>query len=183
MADDEAVHVEIDPNEFGKVLRDLKAFDKTLSTSVRKQIRVAGKILQDAAAAEIRAYPAAKYDKGMREQLANSLAVRINNTAGSSRQGVSVVSTGRLLPANKRALVKAMNRKQFRHPVFGGDSRKVSEKLTTSWKQLRADRHKPHNWVNQQGMRYFRQDIATAHEGEIRRLISLALDEAARSLQ
>jgi hypothetical protein len=174
MADEEEVRVVLDPATFGRVLRDLKGFDKSLSTQVRKQLRTAGKILLDAAAAEIRTYPAVKYQTGMREQLAKSLAVRINNTAGSSRQGISVVSTGRLLPANKRILVKAMNQAVVHHTLYAQGKRGAG-------KSRAGEQNRTH--VDQPGMRYFRQSIATAHEAEIKRLIEAALDEAVRGMQ
>lgn len=166
MAEEEAIQIRLDPERFSQVLRDIKGFDAKMSTGLRRQVRTAGKILLDAVAAEIRTYPAARYQTGMREQLAGSLAVRVNTTAGSSRQGVLIASTGRLLPANKKNLVKAMNKTNIRHPVFAG-------KTSKSGRQ----------WVDQPGMRYFRQSIAAAHESEVIRLITEAVEEAAKALE
>lgn len=161
MADDvEEVHVVVNAADMARVLNELKKFSPVLSTTVRRRIRNAGKIVLNDVADAIAAFPVSRYEVGMREQLAKSLAVRVTTTPGDPRQGVQIVSTGRLLPAQKKALVKAMNTVSFHHPTFGRS-----------------------HWMEQRGMRYFGQRVVTKHEQAVLAEIRAALDEAVEAMR
>lgn len=167
MAGEETVELELDPNEFARVMREIKGLDKALATAIRKSIRNTAKLVITDVQAEIHSYPAKRYNTGMRDQLARSLAVRIGTAKGGTKQGVFIVSTGRLLPANKKALVKTMNRAQFRHPVFSGGRRGTGQGRT---------------WADQSGMRYFRQSIVAGRESQLTAALRAAVDQATEAL-
>jgi hypothetical protein len=164
MADEEFVELKLEPTEFARVMREVKTIDKALATEIRKSIRDAAKLVIGDVQSEIRAYPARR-QTGMREQLASSMAVRIGTAKGGTKQGVFIVSTGRLLPANKKALVKALNRAQFRHPVFPNKKQPGS----------RA-------WVDQPGIRYFRQSIVAKRESHLTAVLTAATEKAAKAV-
>lgn len=161
----EGVSVEIDPELLTALLRELRAVQPKLATGIRREVRNAGGLVRDVAAAEILAYPEAKYSTGMREKLADSIVIRITSSPKAKRQGVDVVSTGRLLPQNKRALVKAMNRKTFKHPVYAGAAGSGERKL-----------------VEQAGARYFRPRTLEAARALMNARIRVVMDEALTAL-
>ncbi|MET3635665.1 hypothetical protein [Curtobacterium oceanosedimentum] len=183
MADeDEGIQLATNPQQITRILADLKAFSPALSTGIRRQVREAGKLVAADVAADIRSYPSnGGRSTGMREQLAKSLAVRMYTSAGAKKQGVQIVSTGRALPELKRALVKAMNRAEFRHPVWG--NRSVRQAATTSIRKRREEAGRPHRWVDQRGMRYFRAQVVRSHESAVTSLIEAALNQALEILQ
>jgi len=53
----------------------------------------------------------------MTKALARGIRTKISTSVRSP--GVSIVATGRYLPAEKQAMVKAFNKASFRHPTFG----------------------------------------------------------------
>jgi hypothetical protein len=172
------VEVVLNSKDVADVLTKLKSFDPKLSTQIRRRIRDAAKIVMGDAQSEIRSYPAAHFSTSMREQLAASLAVRIYTS--STRQGVQIVSTGRLLPAEKKTLAKAMNAATVRHPVWG--HRTLSASLTTSLRKRKAERGKPLRWVEQKGIRFFSQKVVTRHESEVVGLMVAAVDDAVEAM-
>ncbi|MBW4033032.1 MAG: hypothetical protein HIU88_10250 [Acidobacteria bacterium] len=161
--------VELDPRTLSALLVELKAVEPKLATGMRREVRRAGDLVKQVAQAEIRSYTdTAKQARAatrarhyirtsMREELAASIVTRISTRVGR-RQGVTIVSTGKLLPAKQQALVKAMNRKDFTHKVFG-----------------RGD-------VPQTGARYFRPaTLAAARELMLAR-IRVVMEEALAAL-
>jgi hypothetical protein len=162
--------VELDPRTLTALLTELKAVEPKLATGMRREVRRAGDLVKQVAQAEVlqytdtakrtRAATRARHyvqNTSMREQLAASIVIRVSTSTGR-RQGVSVVSTGKLLPVKQQALVKAMNRKEFTHKVFG-----------------RGD-------VPQTGARYFRPaTLAAARELMLAR-IRVVMEEALAAL-
>lgn len=154
------VKVVIEAAEMTRVLNQLKKFDPALSMTLRRRIRNAGRLVMADAQDAIRQFPVHRSDRGVREALAKSLAVRVNTTPASKSQGVIIVSTGRLLPEKKKALVKAFNKFELHHPVFGHGK-----------------------WVTQPGIRYFGQRIISKHEMQAVAEIRAALDEAVEAMR
>lgn len=154
----------IDPAQVGLVLRRLELVSPTLQQALLGKMTEAADLAREDAAAVIRAYPAKKSSRGMREALANSLEVHVDQRSGGKVTRARVVSTGRLLPAQQQALVKAMQSLEFRHPVFARGNRRIP-------------------WVAQRGMRYFDYSRLQARLPRIRQLMSEALDEATKGLQ
>lgn len=159
----EGVRIEVDPELLAALLRHAREVQPKLATGMRREVRTAAGLVRDVAVAEVLGYPAGKRTTGMREQLAGSIVVRIVSSATSRRQGVYVVSTGRLLPQEKKALVKAMNRREFRHEVFGdhGGSRR---------------------FATQQGARYFRPSTLETARDLMNARIRTVMDEALAGL-
>lgn len=174
MAEATDLEVELDPEVFARALREIKAVQPKLSTGIRREIRAAGKLVIGDVQAEIRSYPSRGRSTGMREKLASGLAVRIGTSAGGTKQGVFIVSTGRQLPASKKALVKAMNRATFRHPVFAGGRR-------ASWRTNPGRQNR--QWVDQPGMRYFRQSILNARSSQLTAAMTAAVQAATEGLR
>ena len=161
----DGVRIEIDPEQLTALLRELKAVQPKIATGMRREVRKAGAMVRDVAVEEVLAYPQAKYSTGMREKLAGSIAVRIVSSPNSRRQGVDIVSTGRLLPKNKRVLVKAMNRKVFRHPVYEGRAGTGQVKF-----------------VEQAGARYFRPSTLASAKALMNARIRVVMDDALAAL-
>jgi hypothetical protein len=176
----ELVELDWTPEELSRLLAFLKDSDKVLAKSLRKNVRNAAKIVQADVARAIMAYPAQKYHTGMREELAGSLAVRINSSTKSKRTGVQIVSNGRLLPQQKKALVKAMNAADtFRHPVWhGGNTANGHTKV----KFLHRKDSSPKFWIEQKGMRYFRSEVVRQHESSVAEMIGDAISEILEEL-
>lgn len=165
MPAEEGVRIEVDPELLTAMLRELRAARPKLATGMRREVRNAAGLVRDVAVSEILAYPEAKYSTGMREKLAGSIAVRITSSPNARRQGVDVVSTGRLLPKNKQALVKAMNRKEFRHPVYAGKAG-AGQRV----------------FVTQAGARYFRPSTLETARALMNARIRAVMDEALAAL-
>lgn len=124
------LEVTIDPGDMARLLKDARAFDAELAKATRKRLR-------DAASEGVtdirhrlmgRTF---KTDRGLARGLAAGTKVSIRT--GARTAGVSIVTTGAKLPADKQAMVRAYNKPSFRHPVHG--NRDV--------------------WVNQKGRPYF----------------------------
>lgn len=165
MAFEQGVSIEVDPELLTALLRELRAVQPKLATGIRREVRNAAGLVRDVAVAEILSYPEGKYSTGMRQKLADSIVVRITSSPNSRRQGVDIVSTGRLLPQNKRALVKAMNRRSFSHPVYAGAAGSGSRRF-----------------VEQAGARYFRPSTLETARVLMNARIRAVMDEALAAL-
>jgi hypothetical protein len=150
--DNEIVRVELNRGDLGRLMHEVKEFDPRLSTALRRRMRNAGKLVMGDVKADILSYPGS-VQTGMREELAASLAVRIQNT--KHKQAVKIVSTGAKLPAQKKVLARAMNASSIRHPVFGRGG-----------------------WAQQPGMRFFSKSVIDKHKPQAIEEIRLALEEA-----
>lgn len=158
------VHVEI--RHLGEILRDLKEFEPRLATSLRREIREAGKIAAKDVQKEVLKPPPERVvrvgesrrrrSSGVRAGIARGVRVQIQT--GRKSQGVRIVSTGSGLPSDRKPMTKAYNRKAFRHQVFGNGT-----------------------WVPQRGRPYFGAVIAS-HRDDVRRAIVRAVDTAAETL-
>lgn len=176
----EVVSLDWDPRELTALLAFLKGSDKALAKTLRTGVRNAAKIVQADVAKAIMAYPAARYQTGMRSELAASLAIRIASSAKSTRVGVQLVNTGRLLPVKKQALVKAMNAAtEFRHPIW---HMKNKGNPASRLRFLHKKNTSPREWASQKSMRYFRAEVVRQHEATVVELIGEAVNEAMEGL-
>lgn len=146
--------ITISSPEFHHLFVVARAWDRTLYTNLRKQVREAGKPLVAAVRDEIDRIPSSgRHHRGVRAGL--KAGTRASILASSARTaGLRIVTTGNRLPAGKAPLVKAMNTTSFRHPVFG-----TSE------------------YVAQAGRPYFATAIL-AHRDEVTRRVREAMDDA-----
>ena len=160
--------IEIRPgSDFATTLKRVKEFSPELATSLRKELRNAGGLLvQDVRAAvrgQARGERIAKQTRrghhkagakvSFRDAIASATSLKI--VAGTTRQGISVVTDASKMPENIRAMAKAWNKKSFRHPVFGNRDR----------------------WVNQDGRPYF-GSVINEHVAEVQEAMNTALSEA-----
>lgn len=177
---EELVALDWTPEELTRLLVFLKGSDKALAKSLRTSVRNAAKIVQADIAEAIMAYPAARYNTGMRAELAASLAIRIASSANSTRTGVQIINNGRLLPKQKQALVKAMNEAaEFRHPIWHAKNKgNPSSKLRFLHKKDTS----PREWVTQKSARYFRAEVVRRHESTVTDLIGEAINEVMEAL-
>lgn len=175
----ESFDLDYDPETLSRLLLYLKSSgtdgNKALATALRKQIRNAGRIVQADVASAILSYPLHKRDTGMLSELAASLTVRINSSRSMRRTGAQIVNTGRLLPEQKKALVKAMNAAEtFRHPVWhGGNHGNATMRVRPFHVR---DRH-PREWVEQKSARYFRKEVVRRHESTVVGLFADAIND------
>lgn len=94
------------------------------------ELRKAGNELRDAERSAVLALPAAKYQTGLREQIAAATVVRTRATGRAA--GVRVmVNAARL--GGKRRLPVLMNRGAWRHPVYGNREAWVNQSSQRGW--------------------------------------------------
>lgn len=139
-----------DPAMFARVARALRAEAPELRKAMSKQLRAIAKEALDeqrrailavqskgsagSAASTARAAAAlgmgphtqARWDRamrrrsGLRQAVAASLRIVVKDSGYAQQIGVRVTSESGRMPADQRKLPRAMDRGQWRHPVFGG---------------------------------------------------------------
>lgn len=148
--------VRVDARDFGALMRSVKAFEPKLGTDLRRTIRQAAQpVLADMRSALADA--PAKKDYGVRAGIAAGIAVRVD-TPKKGSGGVRITASSAKLPENRRAMLRLMNKKSWRHPVFGTGK-----------------------WVQQSGRPYFGA-VITAHTEQFARAVEEALSAAAESI-
>lgn len=104
--------------------------------------------------------------------------------------GVKIVTSGAKLPPNKRALVKAMNKESFRHPVFANPShvrnwRTKAVRALAAFRGIAPKKVQSWKWVEQKGHPYFGAVLAerrSAIEADISAAAQRAADQIAQSM-
>lgn len=82
----------------------------------------------------------ARAASGLRAAAARTVSVSASSSARSA--GVRVRSRASLMPPDQQKLPMYMNRGQWRHPVFGGDTW-VTQAVSPGWFDRPAQRHGP----------------------------------------
>jgi hypothetical protein len=151
------VEVRLDPKDLGRLLREAKEFAPELAKATRKRLRdVAGEGVTDVRRRLMgRTF---HHDTGLASGLAAGTKVSIRT--GANTAGVSIVTTGTKLPAGKQPMVRAYNKRTFRHPVFG--NRNV--------------------WVTQRGRPYFGA-VLDERKSSMLQAMEAALREAAETIR
>lgn len=146
---------QIDPRDFGRLMRGIRGFDKSLSTALRKRLRAAAKPAVDEVKATLLAAPS---KGGSKDHLRRTLAdgTKVSITTGKDA-GITIVTSGAKLPAPR--LAKAYNKQAFKHPVFG--NREV--------------------WVTEPGHPYFGR--VYRHRPQMRQAALQALADAVKSME
>lgn len=167
----------IDAREFSQLMNDVKAFDRDLGLRIRKNIREAAKPIvrdmQDAVTS-----PSSKRSSRIRVVKSRTRGgVRrdvetVTNTSRLVAKGITFrvstgkaggagrfVSSSRALPEQRKAMARALNKRSFRHPVFGDNKQ----------------------WVTQEGRPYF-GSVILGNTAPLYDAIENALDEAATAL-
>lgn len=124
---DGAFEFDIDAPDFRALIARVKEFDPKMATALRRELRTSGDGIIDAQRELLDA------DGPVTQQIAAGLRTRV--TAGTTRQSVSIKSTGPRVGGYN--LAKVLEKRIIRHPVFG-----------------RADQ-----WVEQPGRPYFNPPI------------------------
>lgn len=160
--------LEAEATEFAHVFRMAKEFDKELVKRIRRNIRDAAKPAVDDVKREVQKPPpgggrrsakvrTVKRGKesttNLRAALAAGTSLKI--TARARGGTVTITTDARRLPENRRAMVRAYNKRSFRHPLFGDTE----------------------HWYAQQGNPYF-GPVILRHEDRLREAVEAALAEA-----
>lgn len=151
MADD--ITAELDPESLRQVLAEVREFEPKLATALRKNLRVIGGEIVTAMQAEVRSAPSkGRGSHSTRAEIAAGLGVAVKT--GKRREGVFITGSARKMAPGRAAMPRAMNKNQWRHPIFGTSV-----------------------WVSQRGHPYFGKSI-TPYEEKAAQAIEDALDEA-----
>lgn len=156
---DTDLSIRIDGPGFSTLLKSLKEADAEASKRVRRAIRASAK---DAVAdvrkavlepAPHRARRRKTYDVGVRQGIAAGIGIRISTA--SKGGSVRIVAAPSKMPAGHAPMLKAYNKKSFRHPVYGDTA----------------------HWVNQSGRPFFGA-VIYQHRLEIENAVTKAVQEA-----
>ena len=116
-----------------------EAGDLALRRRMMSALRKSANEIRDAEKTAARELPAAKYQVGLREQIAAAIVVRTRASAG--RAGVRVMVNRSALPDGKGRLPILMNRGAWRHPVFGNRDNWASQTSERGWWLRTAGAH------------------------------------------
>lgn len=149
----------IEGQEFTRLLTEVKGFDRKLALQLRRNMRTAGRpIVEDVRRTVMQPPPGdVGGSVGTRAAIAKGVALRIS--AAKKGGGVTIAASSRFLPANRKPMLRAYNKPNWRHPVFGNSE----------------------HWVDQQGRPYF-DSVILEHREQLRRAVELALTEAAAAI-
>lgn len=176
--------IRIDAHAFAQLMRDAKAFDRDLGLRLRRNMRLAAKpIVADVKRKVLEPPPGGgERTAGTRAAIARGVGLKIGT--GSKGGRVTIAASGRALPANRRAMLKAYNSKGWRHPVFADAVNGDRDSRTRGFRALNAARGgglKSWVWVWQEGNPYF-SSIILEHKRDMQLAVLAAMDEAARAL-
>lgn len=160
--------MEAEATEFSRVFRMAKEFDKEIVKRIRRNIRdAAAPAVADVKrevqkpppgggkrSAKVRVVKRGKESSvNLRAALAAGTSLRI--TARARGGTVTIATDARSLPAAKAPMVRAYNKRSFRHPLFGDKE----------------------HWYAQSGRPYF-GPVILRHEETLRAAVEAALEEA-----
>lgn len=159
---DQGFQVVIDPAEWHRLKQELDRFDPALAKALRQRIRNAGMVAADAVKASLsKPSPSggsSPMDPEVRAQLI--AATRVSVSFGKKAAGAKIITGSNRLSTENKNLLKAYNKKLFRHPVFG-------------------DKEK---WVAQEGRPYFGSVIQAALDRALIKEIQAALADASAAI-
>jgi hypothetical protein len=156
MAADKSVEFTVTPQGFRELMLRTKEFEPAQARLLRRNIRnAAGQVVGHVRSEVLGGSYAA--DTGMRAGIARGLKVQVSTSA--SRPGVRIVASSSAMPAGKESMVKAWQKKSFRHPVFGNTE----------------------NWATQAGHPYFFKPVFE-HRDLVTKAVTDAMQQAAQIL-
>lgn len=173
-----AIDVSVDAKDFVDLLGATSKVPQAVRTQMRKQLRAGAAVAQKAVQAEVRR-ALGKRNYGVRQGIANAVRVEVN-AKGGARVGVSIVVSSKNLPANRKPMVRLLNRPSFRHPVFAryGPGPAASASTARDRRRQGARARAGWTWVVQQGHPYFDEPIQRQLPA-IQALVNNVLDDAA----
>lgn len=138
---------DVEAPDLRRLFQDVKAFDPKMATALRRELRQSGDEILSAQKDELG-------NGDLHSQIAAGLRTRI--TAGTTRQGIGIVSNG---PRSGGAsLAKVFERKTFRHPVFSTGE-----------------------WAEQSGTPYFNKPAQAGYQ-RMRERLDAAVDDILRRI-
>ncbi|TFD80713.1 hypothetical protein E3T54_02940 [Cryobacterium sp. Sr8] len=160
---DQGFQVVIDPLAWYQLKKDLDSFDPSLAKALRKRIRNAGMVAADAVKSSLSKPSPAGGSSPMSSEVRAQLiaATRISVSFGKKAAGAKIVTGSNRLSAENKGLLKAYNKKHFRHPLFGDKTR----------------------WVVQEGRPYFGSVIQQALDRALVNEIQAALRDATATIK
>lgn len=169
--------VRVDVKDFTELFGKSSQVEPKLRAALRKRMRVAA---MDAANDVKSAVQESSKDsgkgrhRGLRSGIASGIKVRVSTANSAKTVGITLVSSGSGLPADQKNLVRAYNKKSWRHPVFSH---------TEKARGLRGTllRRKQAVWVTQAGNPYF-EAVIDKSKDKITAAVLAAMEEATASL-
>lgn len=147
--------VTIDPSDWFRFKQQCDAYDKKLTSAVRKRIKNAGNIAVDRVKDTLSMPSPDGGDSSVGSRAALIAGTKVALSFAQKTAGVKITTSGRGLPAGHSGFEKVYNKSSFRHPVYGGRA-----------------------WVSQSGRPYFGAVIAKALDKEILDEMQAAIDDA-----
>lgn len=161
----DGIEIKLNPAQLAATLKAVKAFSPALATATRKRLRGVGAEIVSAMQVAVMGATGAGPKRLRGKQAPHSMrrgiaaGTKMVIVAGTTRQGISIVTSSAKLPPGKFAMVKAWNKPTFRHPVFGDRS----------------------TFVQQPGRPYF-GSVAMAKKSKVAAAMQQVLDDAIREI-
>lgn len=162
----DGIEVKLNPAQLAATLKAIKAFSPALATATRRRLRGVGAEIVTAMQTAVMGSAGGGAPKRLRGKTAPhsmrrgiAAGTKMVIVAGTTRQGISIVTSSAKLPPGKAAMVKAWNKPTFRHPVFKDRS----------------------TFVQQSGRPYF-GSVAMAKQAQVAAAMQLVLDDAIREI-
>lgn len=199
------VEVSAEVKDFIELFGKSSQVPQKLRTALRKKMKAAAERAAQASRSHVEQAPPSgggKRSRGLRQGIASGIGVSLTSTTGATKVGVIIKASRAGLPEDMRPLVKAYNKKSWRHPVFhkfngsklnaafGKLNKKAVKALDLgatgrSLKALdRAQRTAQRanaKWVEQKGNPYF-EEVIDGYKDDVQRAVLAAMDEARRGL-
>lgn len=174
------VELNVDAHELKRVLAQAKAFDPKLHTQLRRDLQAAAQVAAKDVQAEVAKQPlygSVKFSRGLRSGIAAGVKVKLVN--GSTKVGVYITSSG-TNPASKSLARKYDAPGGWRHPVFGGGSRRArfGAAITGSSRKKKIGGRRA-VLVTQKGRPYF-GTVITKHAPKIEESVRKALEDTTK---
>lgn len=153
--------VVIDPRVWHQLYKDLGEFEPALRVSMRRRLKELGERAADAVRDELKAASGALGADDL-DAIEAGVSAKVSFTKRDA--GVKIVASASKLPAPDKGLVKALELKTFRHPIFG---RKDGGYLS---------------WPEQAGHPYFGAAIGKTIDSDLTDEIDGVIEDALRAI-
>lgn len=147
--------ITIDPKDWFRFKQQCDAYDKKLTSAVRKRIKNAGNIAVDRVKETLEKSPPSGGGSSVGSRAALIAGTKVSLSFAAKTAGVKITTSGSRLSAGHAGFEKVYNKASFRHPVYGSKA-----------------------WVSQSGRPYFGAVIAKALDKEILEEMQAAIDDA-----
>lgn len=153
----EAVAIRVESRDFARLFGRSAAVERKLKTTLRRNIRIAGKDVVVDLQNEVRGGSYGT-NRGLRDRIAAGIGVSLMTGA---KPGIVITASPKAMQDNEKSMVAAwQSKKGWRHPAFGN----------------------PEVWVSQMGRPFFFSTVARRRD-QITTVVRAAMVEAAESLK